>query len=75
MEPNKTPVMDEDDFVEKISAYEELIKHLEDYIKLLGDELSDTVSLAASHGWTSHRYVEGRNLRNKIDDWKAIAEK
>lgn len=72
---NKTPIMDEDDFVEKIRAYEELVKVLEDYIKLLGDELDDVVPLAASHSWTSHRYVEGRNLRNKIDECKARVDK
>ena len=72
---NKTPIMDEDDFVEKIRAYEELVKVLEDYIKLLGDELDEVVPLAANHRWVSHRYVEGRNLRNKIDECKSRLDK
>ena len=72
---NKTFIMDEDDFVDKIREYSELVEVLEDYIKLLGDELDEIVPFAANHHWVSHRYVEGRNLRNAIDECKARVDK
>lgn len=49
----------------------ELIEAYEEYIKLLGDELSDVVSLAYIHGWRSTRYESGKTCREKIDILKA----
>ena len=48
----------------------ELINAYEEYIKLLTDELDDLVGLAVSHGWKSHRYEEGKRLRELIEDKK-----
>jgi hypothetical protein len=44
----------------------ELKAAYEDYIKLLGDELNDTVSIASAHGWKSTRYEQGVKCREAI---------
>jgi len=49
-------------------AFQESKAVYEPYIKLLCDELNETVSFAASHGWKSTRYAEGVNCRKVIED-------
>ena len=43
---------------------------LKEYIKLLGDELSDIASFMFVHGWTSkkERIEEGIRLRKEIEE-------
>jgi len=66
----KMPIESFVDFARKLERErdkaKELAATLERYAELLGDELNDTISYAASHGWTSHRYREGCVLRDKI---------
>jgi hypothetical protein len=52
------------------SKSDELIAALEEYNNLLGDELSETVSYAAPHGWQSSRYEKGKELRERIEQLK-----
>jgi hypothetical protein len=46
---------------------DELIQAYEEYIKLLGDEISELVSFAEAHGWRSSRHQDGVKCREKID--------
>lgn len=48
----------------------QLEKAYEDYIKLLGEELSELVSIATVRGWKSTRTQEGERLRMIIYDLK-----
>jgi len=43
-----------------------LVEALDKYIELLVEELNETVSMAATHGWKSSRAEEGERLRNRI---------
>lgn len=52
------------------ASQKELISVMGEYIELLGAELYDTVSYAASHGWSSNRFDEGKRLREKIETLK-----
>lgn len=45
-----------------------LIEALNDYIKLLGEELDETAGIAAAHGWQSKRIEQGERLRAKLKD-------
>jgi len=51
-----------------ISKQKELILLYMKYIELLEDELHETISIATQHGWSSKKYNEGENYRNKIFD-------
>jgi hypothetical protein len=44
----------------------ELIKALEQYIVLLGKEITALTPIAYIHGWKSTRAEQGEKLRNKI---------
>ena len=50
----------------------ELITAYDNYIKLLGDELGELVPAASLHGWKSHRYDEGVELRARIEKIKSV---
>jgi hypothetical protein len=39
---------------------------LQEYIKLLGEEIDDLVGIAYAHGWKSSRFEKGKELREKI---------
>jgi hypothetical protein len=52
----------------------ELIILYEEYIKLLGEELSELVGLARVHGWKSTRFEQGELLRSKIGRVKMETE-
>ena len=43
-----------------------LVEALDKYIELLVEELNETVSIAATHGWKSSRAEEGERQRNRI---------
>ncbi len=45
---------------------ESLITHYEDYIKLLGEEISELCAVARADGWQSSRVQAGETLREKI---------
>lgn len=45
---------------------EEIIKVYDDYIILLGKELDELAPFAATHGWKSSRFEEGKKMREKI---------
>ena len=49
-----------------MSTKDDLIKALKDYIKLLGDELSDLAPYLHIHGWKSMRIVQGEEMRARI---------
>lgn len=42
----------------------------DEYIQLLTDELNEIVPMAAEHGWKTHRYDKGEELRAKIEALK-----
>ena len=50
----------------KVAVYEKLVKALDNYISVLGNELADVVSIASVHGWRSTRYDEGVKARKRI---------
>lgn len=43
-----------------------LVELQENYIKLLGEELDETIGLAYAHGWRSNRYEAGKRIREEI---------
>ncbi len=45
-----------------------IVEVLNEYIKLLGEELNDTAQIAAAHGWKSNRIEQGNKLRTKLND-------
>jgi hypothetical protein len=45
---------------------DELVDALEDYIKLLGEELSELAGFAMVHGWKSKRVEQGAVMRENI---------
>ena len=45
---------------------EALIEAYQHYVHLLTDELTETASFCATHGWKSSRYEEGEKLRKII---------
>lgn len=49
-----------------ISGALPLVEALDKYIELLVEELNETVSIAATHGWKSSRAEEGERQRNRI---------
>jgi len=62
-------------FNEALSASDgKLVEKLDEYIKLLADELSETVSFAAGHNWKSQRYDEGVKLREEIKNLRISQE-
>jgi hypothetical protein len=52
-----------------------LIQKLDEYIKLLGEELNETSVIAHNHGWLSKRFEEGELLRKKIAELRAVNSK
>jgi len=51
---------------------ETLVKQLEEYCNLLGDECSDLVGMASVHGWKSNRYEKGVEIRSNIKETKSF---
>ena len=49
-----------------MSTKDDLIKALKDYIKLLGDELSDLAVYLYTHGIHSTRIEQGKEMRARI---------
>ena len=43
-----------------------LVAKLDEYIALLGEEMSEMNSIADIHGWRSRRVKQGRGLRDEI---------
>ena len=43
-----------------------LVVALDNYIRVLGNELNDCVTIAHVHGWRSTRVAEGRKMRREI---------
>lgn len=54
-------------FNKKIELLHNFIEVQEKYIKLLSDELDETVPIAFNHGWQSNRYAKGASLRADIE--------
>lgn len=52
----------------------ELLRLTEEFSQLLCDELNETVTWAATHGWRSSRYEQGKDLREKIQQLKEGAK-
>lgn len=52
----------------------ELIQAYEDYIKMLGDEIGELACWATTHGWQSSRIEEGKRMRERIKNIKAVLE-
>jgi len=55
---------------ERIKLYKQLVQKLEEYIKLLGEEVSEVAVLAHIHGWSSSRVEEGIKRRKEIEELK-----
>jgi len=53
-------------------AMDELIETYDNYIKLLGDELTELAGMARVHGWKSNRVEEGYKFREKIKTLKNL---
>lgn len=51
-------------------AAKEIMKIYDEYVALLGDELSEVVSMMAVHGWKSTRFEQGVIDRGKIEQLK-----
>lgn len=51
---------------------EELISLYEQYIELVGEELSELAVMASVRGWKSSRVKQGEDLREKIRQQRAI---
>jgi len=51
---------------------DELIEAQDKYIKLLIEELDETVPIASIHGWKSSRFEIGKQMRNDIDMLKKV---
>lgn len=43
-----------------------LVDALDNYIRVLGNELNDCVTIAHVHGWRSMRVAEGKQMRREI---------
>ena len=43
-----------------------LVDALDNYIRILGNELNDCVTIAHVHGWRSTRVAEGEKVRKEI---------
>jgi hypothetical protein len=43
-----------------------LVDALDNYIRILGNELNDCVTIAHVHGWRSTRVAEGEKMRREI---------
>jgi hypothetical protein len=44
----------------------EVVKMQDEYTSLLVSELEEVILLAATHGWKSHNFEEGKRLREAI---------
>ncbi len=53
----------------------ELDQALDEYMKLLGEELSETSTIAHIHGWRSKRVEQGELLRKKIAELRKANSK
>lgn len=53
------------------NSIEEIIAAYDEYIKVLDDELNDTVGMASIHGWQSRNVLRGEQAREKIAKVKA----
>lgn len=49
-----------------------LIAALEEYIRLLGNEIEDSVGFLHAHGWESSRIKQGKACRAKIEKLKGL---
>jgi hypothetical protein len=56
------------EYIARLEAIDQsrLVELLEEYIKLLGDELSDAMPFLHVHGWQSKRVEAGQIMRDKI---------
>ena len=54
--------------LEDLDKVEKLIKAKDKYIKLLEDELEETVPIAANHHWRSTRHEKGKEIRGMINE-------
>lgn len=51
---------------------DELIEAQKEYIKLLVEELNETVPIANAHGWKSSKFEQGKIIRDKIDLFEKV---
>lgn len=51
----------------KDDAIADLVKSMQEYIALLGDEISEIISYVPYNGWQSSRIEKGQQLRKKIE--------
>jgi hypothetical protein len=66
-----------DEYIAKrIKVVADLEKARDEYITLLGDECSEYASFmsARNPGWTSSRFVQGKAIREKIENLTKQAE-
>ncbi len=49
---------------------DKLIEKLEEYIKMLGEEIDSMIVMASIHGWKSTRGEQGEKLRKEITEIK-----
>lgn len=58
-----------------MNTKDKYIQKLEEYQKLLGDELDEVVVMMSIHGWKSSRVEQGIKLRAELSSLKAEMEK
>ena len=56
------------------SLIEELTIAYDEYIKVLGEEITELVLLADAHGWQSSRVEQGNKCRARIQTLKEAGE-
>ena len=56
-------------YIDQLEAEKkELIEAYEDYLNLIGEELSELMPIASVHGWKSTRHKEGKKMRKIIQE-------
>jgi len=50
----------------RLDALVGLVAKLDEYIKIMGEELGEVSTLAAIHGWRSTRITKGKKMRREI---------
>lgn len=59
----------------RLDALVGLVAKLDEYIKIMGEELGEMATLAVVHGWRSTRIAHGHKLRREIAALRRKANK
>lgn len=59
---------------ERAKNLAKLVQKLDEYVSMLGEELSETITCAYSHGWESSRVAIGEQMRKEIAEIRRRVE-